>query len=188
MTLPSSGLIKMSQIASEIGVPATKSLAYMVSKANSRLNKTPPHKFSEWYGYRHGSSATPADFSSLGVVSSAFSPTKQTYNFKLRVNKAAYGRQYKIHLHINPTGYNSGNTIYDGVIFSGNAPESSTYWSTGTLDLALDYLWNSSKLSHSSYNIMCYFKAYFTDDSSDVVRWEKQYIRREVSTTTTTTS
>ncbi|RXQ87186.1 hypothetical protein EO244_16635 [Ancylomarina salipaludis] len=186
MTLPSSGLIKLSQIATELGVPASKSLAYMVNMANSRLNKTPPHYFSEWYGYSHGSVTPPADLTSLGVISSSFSPYTQTYNFNLRVNSAAYGRQYKIHLHINPTGYNSGNTIYDGVIFSGNAPESATSWSTGTLDLALDYLWNGTSLGRDEYNIMCYFKAFFTDDSSDVVTWEKQYIRKPAPSTTTT--
>ena len=180
MTLPTSGIISLSQIATELGVPASSTLAYMVSVANSSINKVAPHKLSEWYGY----SGTPINLTSISLTQAAFSSSNQSFTATLKTNKSPYGRIVKIHLHVNPTGYNSGNTLYDGIVYSGVAPQTSTSWSTGKIELNLDYLWSTGKIDYNSYNIMCYYTAYFEDNPSNKVEVSKQFIRTPPISTT----
>ncbi|WP_461644102.1 hypothetical protein [Labilibaculum euxinus] len=188
MTIKTSGQLSLSEIASELGCPASSTLAFMVSIATNskspvQVNKTAPHKISEFYGYRHTSS-TPAKLKSIYFNQLRFDSVAQYFDIGFRTDTAPYGRVVKIHLHINPTGVSSGTTLYDGIIYSGVAPTSNTTWLTGKIDLNLDYLW-PGKLARDNFNVMCYYTAYFEDTPSINVYAERQWILRPQVTTTT---
>lgn len=190
MTIKTSGKLSLKEIAQELGVLASSTLGYMVSRATNiyspkQVNKTPPHKISEFYGYNHSAQPAPKSYMiGYTVHSQSLSPATQKYDMTLKYDRNSLGKPVTIK-HELRNGSSTGTLLGTRYTYHTIGTAALSFRVSG--DAAMDILFPSASSRRTVYwKMYIYFNE--TPSTRLVKTMSTSYGGSTPDTTTTTTS